>query len=142
MVSSNMANELDQTHAKATQELDVESIEETEEFEEFLAEAVYDELSLISNMVASALDICIQKATSVEIGLRKTRLNVNECEDLEKGLEKVFGFGAKVIECRILKALNAKIGASQDIKQNFKFSDEVRTARKLYKSKRCARNLR
>ena len=137
-----MANELDQTHAKATQELDVESIEETEEFEEVLAEAVYDELSLISSMVASALSICSQEATSVEVGLRKVRLNISDCEDLEKGLEKVFGFGAKVIECRILKALNAKIGVRQDIKQNFKFSDEVRAARKLYKTKRRARNLR
>jgi hypothetical protein len=142
MVYSKMASELDQGYAKATRELDDDSLKEVEEFEEALAEAVYDELSLISNIVASALDICIQKATSVEIGLRKTRLNVNECEDLEKGLEKVFGFGAKVIECRILKALNTKIGVSQEIKQNFKFSDEVKTARKLYKSKRCAGNIR
>jgi len=138
MVYSKMANELDQGYAKATRELDDDSLKEVEEFEEALAEAVYDELSLISNIVASALDICIQKATSVEIGLRKTRLNVNECEDLEKGLEKVFGFGAKVIECRILKALNMKIGVSREIKQNFKFSDEVKTAKKLYKSKRRA----
>lgn len=136
MVYLKMASELDQAYTKATRELDDDSLKEVEEFEEALAEAVYDELSLISNMVASALDICIQKATSVEIGLRKTRLNVNECEDLEKGLEKVFGFGAKVIECRILKALNTKIGVSREIKQNFKFSDEVKTARKLYKSKR------
>lgn len=138
MVYSKMASEVDQAYTKATQELDDDSLKEVEEFEEALAEAVYDELSLISNIVASALDICIQKATSVEIGLRKTRLNVNECEDLEKGLEKVFGFGAKVIECRILKALNMKIGVSGEIKQNFKFSDEVKTARKLYKSKRRA----
>jgi hypothetical protein len=142
MVYSKMASELDQAYTKGTRELDDDSLKEVEEFEEALAEAVYDELSLISNIVASALDICIQKATSVEIGLRKTRLNVNECEDLEKGLEKVFGFGAKVIECRILKALNTKIGVSQEIKQNFKFSDEVKTARKLYKSKRCAGNIR
>jgi len=142
MVYSEMASELDQDYAKARQELNDESLEEVEEFEEALAEAVYDELSLISNMVASALNICIQKATSVEIGLRKTRLNMNDCEDLEKGFEKVFGFGAKVVECRILKALNAKLGVTNEIKQNFKFSEEVKAVRKLYKTKRCAGNLR
>jgi hypothetical protein len=142
MVYLKMASKLDEAYTKATRELDDESLKEVEEFEEALAEAVYDELSLISNIVASALDICIQKATSVEIGLRKTRLNMNDCEGLEKGLEKVFGFGAKVVECRILKALNAKLGVTKEIKQNFKFSEEVKAARKLYKIKRCAENLR
>lgn len=142
MVYSNMTSELNQPCAEAMQEQDGKTLRETAEFEEIIAEAVYEELSLISRMVAPALDICVHGATSVEIGLRKTRLNMNDCEELERGLEKVFGFGAKVIECRILKSLNAKIGVSQEIKQNFKFSDEVKTARKLYMSKRCTRNIR
>ena len=131
-----MSSKLDEACAEATQ-----AFKEIAEFEEILAEAVYEELSLISRMVAPAIDICVQKATNVEIGLRKTRLDINDCEELEKGLEKVFGFGGKVIECRILKSLNTKIGVSQEIKQNFKFSDEVKTARKLYISKRCARDI-
>ena len=141
MVYSKMKSELNQTDSEAAQEQDDKTLRGTAEFEEIIAEAVYEELSLISRMVAPALDICVQGTTSVEIGLRKTRLNMNDCEELEKGLQKVFGFGAKIIECRILKSLNTKIGVNKEIRQNFKFSDEVKTARKLYLSRRCARNM-
>ena len=137
-----MASELDQTYAKATREPNGETLKETEEFEETLAEAVYEGLSWVSNMVAPVLDICVQGATTVEIGLRKTRLSMDDCEEFEKGLERVFGFGAKIIECRILKTLHTKLGVNKEIEQSFKFSDEVKTARKLFKSKRCAGNAR
>jgi hypothetical protein len=134
-----MTSELDQTCAKATQGSTHDDLE-TKEFEEALADAVYDELSLISSLVAPALDICVKGASTVEIGLRKTRLNMEDCEEFERGLEKVFGFGAKVIECRILKALNTRLGISKELKQNFRFSNEVKTARELYKFRRCAKS--
>lgn len=137
-----MTSELDRTYANVTQEPDDVTLKETEEFEKTLAEAVYEGLCWVSNTVAPVLDMCIQGATAVEIGLRKSRLNMDDCEEFEKGLEKVFGFGAKVIECRILEALHTKLRVSKEIKQGFKFSDEVRAARKLYKVKRCAGNLR
>jgi hypothetical protein len=136
MVCSNLTSDLDQTYAKATDETKDATFRETDEFEEILAEAVYEGLSWVSSIVAPALETCVQGATTVEIGLRKTRLNTRDCDALEKGLERVFGFGAKVVESRILKVLHSKLGVSKEIEPRFKFSDEVKAARKLYKPKR------
>jgi len=109
--------------------------EETDRFEEFLAEAVYDCLSWVSSLLAPALDIYIQGATTVEIGSRKSRMNIRDCETFEKGLERVFGSGAKVIECKILKTLYSKLEINEQIELGFRFSDEVKTARRLYEIK-------
>jgi hypothetical protein len=133
---SNLTSELNQTYAKTTNDTEDANIGEMDGFEEILAEAVYEGLAWVNSIVAPALDTCIQGATTVEIGLRKTRLNMRDCEALEKGLERVFGFGAKVIESRILKVLHSKLGLSKEIKSDFKFFDEVKKARELYKSKR------
>lgn len=137
-----MTSELDRPYAKATIETKDAALRETDDFGKILAEAVYEGLSWINSIVAPALDTCIQGATTVEIGLRKTRLNVRDCEALEKGLERVFGFGAKVVESKILKILHSKLGVNKDVELGFRFSNEVKTARNLYKSKRRVRSLR
>jgi len=116
-------------------QIHTEAKHKTEEFEETLAEAVYEGLSWVSNIVAPTLDLCIQGSTTVEIGLRRTRLNMDDCEYFEKGLEKVFGFGAKLIEHKILGILQSKLGVTREIEQSFKFSDEVKMTKKLYESK-------
>lgn len=133
---SELANELSQTCEKAIDEPKEATLGETDEFEEILAEAVYEGLSWVSSILAATLDAYIQGATTIEIGLRKARLNMRDCQNLEKNLERVLGFGAKVVEFRILQVLNTKLGVSDEITSGFKFSDEVEKARKLYISKR------
>lgn len=135
-----MTSELDQTYAKATDKTGDADPAETGDFEEILAEAVYEGLSWVSGLLAPTLDAYIRGATTVEIGMRKTKLNVSDCETLEKGLQKVFGFGAKVVESRILKILNSKLGVSKKIDPSFRFSDEVKASKRLYKSKQSVRN--
>lgn len=130
-----MTSELDQVCPKTTHETEDADLRETDKFEESLAEAVYEGLSWVNGIVAPVLDTCLRGATTEEVGLRKTRLNMRDCEILEESLERVFGFGAKVVETRILQVLHSKLGVSKEIEPSFKFSAEVRKARKLYRSK-------
>lgn len=130
-----LANELGQTCEKVTDGTIDATLRETDEFEEILAEAVYEGLTWVSSILAAAFDEYIQGATAIEIGMRKARLNVRDCRNLEKSLERVLGFGAKVVEFKILQVLNTKLGVSEEITLDFKFSDEVDKARKLYGSK-------
>jgi hypothetical protein len=117
------------------------NLRETEYFEESLAEAVYDGLSWVSSVVASTLNMYVQGAQTVETGLRKGKLGVDDCESLEKGLEKAFGFGAKVVECKILRILHSKLEVSREITTDFKFAEEVRIARELYRTRPHAQNI-
>jgi len=130
----------DQIYTEPPCEVEDTTTEKTERFEELLAEAVYEGLSWVSSLVAPVLDSYIQGSTTVETGFRKSRMNRQDCEAFEKGLERVLRFGAKVIEYRILKILYAKLETSEHIEQNFRFTDEVETAKKLYKSKLHARS--
>jgi hypothetical protein len=141
MVHQELEAELNETCAEPTAKTEDLSLRETGDFEENLAEAVYEGLSWVSNVVASTLDIYLHDALTVETGLRKTRFSIEDCENLEKGLERTFGFGAKVVESKILKILHSKLGVSKTIEANFKFSDEVRTAKELHSSKLHAQNV-
>lgn len=141
MVHQELEAELNETCAEPTAKTEDLSLRETEDFEENLAEAVYEGLSWVSNVVAPTLDMYLHDALTVETGLRKTRLSIEDCENLEKGLERTFGFGAKVVESKILKILHSKLGVSKAIDANFKFSDEVRTAKELHSSKLHAQNM-
>lgn len=114
------------------------ALKEKNEFDEVLAEAVYEGLSWISNLVAPALQAYLQDATTIEVGLRKPKLNTQDAKVLQKSLERIFGFGAKVIEYRILEILYAKLRMGKEIEQNFNFSSEVEKAKQLYKSQLCA----
>lgn len=59
---------------------------------------------------------------------------IDDPEAFEEGLRKLFGFGAKVIEKRILEVLYVKLDAPQKIEDSFKFIDEVRKAQLLLDS--------
>jgi hypothetical protein len=136
-----LASQLNHTYTEPTPEAQNLSLKETEDFEENLAEAVYEGLSWVGSVVASTLDMYLQDALTPETGLRKTRLGVKDCENLEKGLEKTFGFGAKLVEIKILRILHTKLGVTRAIEANFKFSDEVRTARELHSARLHAQNV-
>ena len=134
-----MASQLDETYAESASR--DQNLSPEEDFEKNLAEAVYEGLSWVSSVVASIIDMYIQTASHkaptepVEIGLRKEKLSINDCENLEKGLEKAFGFGAKVVEFKILKILHSKLGVNKKIDANFSFQDEVRMTMELHNSK-------
>ncbi len=136
-----MTNQLNHTYTEPTLDAKNLSLKETEDFEENLAEAVYEGLSWIGSVIASTLDMHLQDALTLETGLRKTRLSIKDCENLEKSLEKTFGFGAKLVENKILRILHSKLGVTRAIEANFKFSDEVRTARELHSSRLHAQNV-
>jgi hypothetical protein len=140
MVHQELTSQLDETYTEPTPKAQDPSLQETEDFEENVAEAVYEGLSWVGNVVASTLSTYFQDALTLETGLRKTRLSIQDCENLEKGLERTFGFGAKVVESKILRILHSKLGVSKPIEANFKFSDEVRTARELHSSRLHAQN--
>jgi hypothetical protein len=142
MVHQELASELNETYAEPAPKTEGSSLREAEAFEENLAEAVYEGLSWVSSIVASTLDMYVQDALTVETGLRKAKLSIRDCENLEKGLEKAFGFGAKVVESKILKILHSKLGVSKAIEANFKFSNEVRIARELHSSRLHSQNIR
>lgn len=136
-----MMTKINETCTEPTQKPENLSPRETQDFEENLAEAVYEGLTWVGGVVASTLDMYLQDALTVETGLRKTRLSIQDCENLEKGLEKTFGFGAKLVENKILRILHSKLGVSRAIEANFKFSDEVRTARELHNSRLHTQNM-
>lgn len=136
-----MMTKINETCTEPTQKAENLSLRETQDFEENLAEAVYEGLTWVGGVVASTLDMYLQDALTVETGLRKTRLSIQDCENLEKGLEKTFGFGAKLVENKILRILHSKLGVSRAIEANFKFSDEVRTARELHNSRLHTQNM-
>lgn len=52
-------------------------------------------------------------------------------EAFDDGLKRIFGYGAKVIEKRILEVLYLKLEAPRKIGGDFRFSEEVKKAQKL-----------
>jgi len=123
-------------------------LDDRNKFDKIFAEAVYEGLSLIDRLVApmvllylensglmkSKLDP-LQDAMVHDSGLMKSKLNMQDAIALEKGLENIFGFGAKVFEKKILDILYAKLQLNKEIEQNFEFATEVKKASELYKSK-------
>jgi len=126
-------------------------LDERNKFDEIFAEAVYEGLSVISSLVAPVVLMYLENsglmkaklspledAMVLEKGLMKSKLNMQDAIALEKGLGRIFGFGAKVFEKKILDVLYAKIQLNKEIGQSFKFANEVKKASELYKSRLCA----
>jgi hypothetical protein len=120
--------------AETTSENTVTSTE-GDKFEETLALSVFEGLSWVNNLVAPVLHSVLSDAMAPEIGLRKVKLSMRDAKILEESLEKIFGFGARVVEYKILQILFTKLELDEAIKQDFKFSDEVKNAMRLYKTK-------
>lgn len=121
---------------------------ERNKFDEIFAEAVYEGLSVIGGLVAPVVLMHLENSglmksklspledfRVLDSGLMKSKLNMQDAIALEKGLEKIFGFGAKVFEKKILDILYAKLQLNKEIEQNFEFANEVKKASELYKSK-------
>lgn len=123
-------------------------MDERNKFDEIFAEAVYEGLSMMGNLIAPVVIMHLENSGLVksklsplqdtmvlESGLMKSKLSMQDVIALEKGLDKIFGFGAKVCEKKILEVLYTKIQLNKEIEQNFEFANEVKKAGELYKSK-------
>ena len=67
-------------------------------------------------------------------GAIKPRSNIENLESFSDGLEKIFGFGSKIIEKRILEILWLKLQLPppNDIPDEFEFSKEVERIFNIY----------
>ncbi len=57
-----------------------------------------------------------------------------DAEAFDDGLKKIFGYGARLIEKRILELLYRKLETPRKIADDFMFSEEVKRAQKLRSS--------
>jgi hypothetical protein len=105
-------------------------------FERILTKAVNEGLTSISNIVAPVLRIYLDDAVTTEIGCMKSESTLKDIKALEKGLERIFGFGAKVFERKILMNLYAMLSLNFDPEQSLSFLGAVKKARKIYESRK------
>lgn len=130
-------NELDQVFAVVPARVEDGKIRK-DNFDEMFAEAVYEGLQWTSGLVANILGSFLQDAMIYETGWGKSKRGIKDAATLEKSLERIFGFGAKVFEKKILEILYTKLQLSKCAQQSghvFKFSKEVNKAKKLFKTK-------
>jgi hypothetical protein len=132
---SNKSNEIFEEPVYVT--LDCES-----EFEKALSQAIGEGLTCISTIVAPVLRAYLDDAVSCEIGRMKSRSTVKDIRALEKGLEKMFGFSAKVFEKKILEALYAKLSLNMEPQQNISFLESVKKAKAMFDSRCRTKTLR
>lgn len=98
-------------------------------FHVFLTEAVNEGLSSISPSIPPVVFFYLKKDGSIQPDCL-----IEDLEAFEGGLRKIFGFGAKVIEKKILEVLYMKLQIQKEIKDDFKFAEEVKSAQKLLDS--------
>ena len=108
--------------------------EETD-FEGILSRAISEGLTCINTIVAPVLRAYLDDAVTTEIGRMKSRSTVKDAKALEKGLERIFGFGAKVFEKKILEALFEKLSIDLQAGENKSFSEAVKEAKRIYESR-------
>jgi len=98
-------------------------------FHVVLAEAVYEGLSSISPSVPSVVFFYLKKSRAIQ-----SDQYIEDPQAFEDGLKKIFGFGAKVIEKKILEVLYVKLEVPRTIEEGFRFAEEVKNAQKLIDS--------
>jgi hypothetical protein len=91
-----------------------------------LTEAVHEGLSSICPSIPSVVFFCLRKDGSIQ-----SDNMVRDPGAFEESLNKIFGFGAKIIEKKILEVLYIKLQAPKEIRGSFKFIEEVKNAQKL-----------
>ena len=96
-------------------------------FNMMLFHALYKGLNSIGTSIPPAILSYLKKEGSV--GSDQT---VHDPKALDRDLQKIFGFGAKVIEKKILEVLNAELRISTGIEDNFNFAEKVLKIQKKY----------
>ncbi len=98
-------------------------------FNTVFAQAVQEGLDSIGPSISDAVLFYLQRAEAV-----RSDRSFADPEAFDDGLKKIFGYGAKVIEKRILEMLYVKLEAPRKIGGDFRFSEEVRKAQKFISS--------
>jgi hypothetical protein len=92
-----------------------------------LAEAVHEGLRNISPSVPLVVLSYMNKKASV-----RSDNYIDDPEAFDEALKEIFGFGAKVIEKLILKALYGKLQSPKEVNHDFNFVEEVKNAQKFF----------
>lgn len=105
------------------------------DFERILSQAINEGLTSISTIVAPVLRTYLDDAIVSEVGHMKSRSSIKDLKALENGLEKMFGFGAKVFEKKILECLCTKLSIDMETKENLRFSETIEKMKRIYESR-------
>jgi len=97
------------------------------EFNVVFAEAVREGISSACPHISDAVVLYLQKNASI----RHDEYATNP-EALHNDLKKIFGYGTKGIEKKILELLYLKLENPKSIKSDFKFAEEVKEAQKSF----------
>ena len=106
-------------------------MKEKDRINAILVEAVHEGLSSICSSAASSVLFFLEKSGSI-----KSTSNIENLKTFEEGLERIFGFGAIVIEKKILEVLCMRLKLPDSkTKNNFEFTKEIGKAIELYEAK-------
>lgn len=103
--------------------------QKTSKFNTILFQAVYEGLNSIGASIPFAILPYLEKDGSIGPG----RV-INDPEAFDEGLKKIFGFGAKVIEKKILESLYEKLRIQQEVQDSFSFPEEIQNVQKMLPS--------
>jgi hypothetical protein len=98
-------------------------------FNAVLVQAVQEGLDSMGPCISDAVLIHLQKVDAVRFHQQSI-----DAEAFDDGLKKIFGYGAKLIEKRILELLYRKLETPRKIRDDFTFSEEVKKAQELRSS--------
>jgi len=104
--------------------------QENPTFEKILFQAAYEGMNVIGNSVPSAIIPYLEKTGSIE-----SSGVIANFEAFDKDLKKIFGFGAKIIEKKILEILCSKLQISQKLDNDFNFDDVIKDIKRKFHSK-------
>ena len=108
------------------------ALKEKERINAILAEAVNEGLSRLCSSASSSVLFFLQKNGSI-----KSTSNIENPKTFAEGLERIFGFGATVIEKKILEVLYTRLQLPdpKETKNNFDFAKEIGKAIELHQAK-------
>ena len=109
------------------------ALKEKDQLNAILCEAINEGLSSICSSAASSVLFFLEKNGSI-----KSTSDIENLKTFAEGLERIFGFGAMVIEKRILEVLHMKLQLPdpKETQDNFEFAKEIGKAIELYEAKR------
>jgi len=95
-------------------------------FNALLVAAIQEGLNSIGPSISDIVLFYLRRNNSI----RSDQPSIDP-EAFDDGLKEIFGFGAKVIERRILEVLYVKLDVNIQLGEDFEFTEEVRKAHKL-----------
>ena len=103
--------------------------QENPTFEKILFQAAYEGMNVIGNSVPSAIIPYLEKTGSIE-----SSGVIANFEAFDKDLKKIFGFGAKIIEKKILEILCAKLQIPLEVDNDFDFDNSIQDIKRKFHS--------